>query len=99
MARSSARRTGMAAPPASSRRPRRTQLDAARKTPRVVVEQVDDDLGDVLRREFPVAAAGSAGEAGGDRPWHHVADADVVVPHLLHERLAELVEPGFRRAV
>ena len=32
-------------------------------------------------------------------PGHDVADADVVVPDFLHQRFAEGVQPGFRRAV
>ena len=38
-------------------------------------------------------------EPGRHRARHHVADADVVVAHLLHQRLAERVQARLRRAV
>ena len=45
------------------------------------------------------SGAAAAAESGRDRPRHHVADADVVVAHLLHQRFAERVQAGLRRAV
>ena len=65
-----------------------------------MLEQIDHHL---ARR--PPARASSrappvtAAEAGRDRSRHDVADADVVVPDLLHQRFAERVQPGLRRAV
>jgi hypothetical protein len=49
---------------------RRPQLDAAREAARVVAQQVDDDLADILGRDLPVGAflLVAARERGGDRP-------------------------------
>ena len=52
-------------------------------------------------RDLPVgdAALAATAEPGGHRARHDVADADVVVTDFLHQRLAERVQTGLRRAV
>src|SRR5262249_10440630 len=82
-------------------RPRGAELDTARKAARIVTQEIADDFRDLLRRNLPVGARGfvSARERGGNRSRHDVADANVVVPHFLHQRLAERVQPGLRRTV
>jgi hypothetical protein len=64
-------------------------------------EQIQHRLRDVVWRELPVGATGiaTATEAGGDRTGHDVGNADVVVPHFLHQRLAELVQAGLGSAI
>src|SRR5262249_59903733 len=82
-------------------RPRGAELDTARKAARIVTQEIADDFRDLLRRNLPVGARGfvSARERGGNRSRHDVADANVVVPHFLHQRLAERVQPGLPRTV
>ena len=66
-----------------------------------MAQQVDDDFGDVVRRDLPVGAFRlvAARESGRHRTGHHVADADVVVPNFLHQRFAERVQARLRGAV
>src|SRR4051812_347672 len=82
-------------------RPRRPQLDPARQAPRIVREQIEDDLRNVLGGQLPVslAAAPAVAEPGRHRSRHHVADADVVVANFLHQRFAERVQARLGRAV
>src|SRR5215207_327219 len=83
------------------RRHARPDLDAARQAALVVAEEVYDDARDVLRLKLPgvLLAHRAAAELGVDRAGHDVADLDAVVPHLLHERLAEAVERELRGVV
>src|SRR5688572_13664366 len=79
---------------------RRTKLDVAREAARVHLEQVADDVADVVGGNLPLGPLGSiSGEIGRHRAGREAGDADVVVPHLLHERFAERVQSGLRRAV
>src|ERR1044072_1725909 len=83
------------------RRHARPELDTARQAPLVVSEQTDDDARDIFRLELPRAlfTHGAAAKLCVDRAGHDVADLDVVVPDLLHERLAEAVEGELRGVV
>jgi hypothetical protein len=58
-------------------------------------------FGDVVGRNLPIRPLRlvTAREAGRDRARHHVADPDVVIAHFLHERFAECIQAGLRRAI
>ena len=66
-----------------------------------MTQQIENDFGDVLRRELPgIRLAGCVVvEVRGHRPRHYDAHANPVVADFLHDRLAERDEPGLRRAV
>ena len=63
-------------------------------------DEVDHGLRDVLRTQLPlVVRVRMIHEIGVHRSWLYVADADAIVPHLLHQRLTERVDGGFRGAI
>src|SRR4051812_39469492 len=64
-------------------------------------QQIDYDIGHLGRGDLPVGALRGIAlrELGGDRSRQHVADPDVVVAQLLHQRFAERVQARLRRAV
>nr|UXE45183.1 malate dehydrogenase [uncultured bacterium] len=66
-----------------------------------MMQKADHDISDFIGRYLPIGALRrvAAGEFRRDRTGHHVADANVVVPHFLHQRFAERVQTSLRRAV
>src|SRR4051794_25656470 len=80
---------------------RGAHLDTAGEAARILLQQAQNHTGNIVSRNLPVGASSfvAVREAGRDRPRHDVADADVVIAQFLHERLAEAVQAGLRRAV
>ena len=68
-----------------------------------MANQIDHDLCDIFRREFPIvgwtARRLAAPEACRYRTRHDITDADIIVTDLLHQRFTERIHGGLGRTV
>src|ERR1700681_1646467 len=66
-----------------------------------MMQQIDDDSGDVLRSQLPTlfVAGRVAAEFCVHQTGHDVTDFDAVMPNFLHQGFAETVEAEFRGVI
>src|SRR5205085_6233892 len=76
------------------RRLARPDFDAARQAALVVVQQIEDDAGDVCGLQLPTLCVVGcvAAEVCLDRDGHDVDDVNALVPHILHKHFAAPVK-------